>query len=259
MEGDFDQGVSISDRAWQLLTRSLQGARPADYLADVLPAIAVQSQADYLAVVGGDAGQWAAIAETGPRRALPAMLLADVLSRDAAEARGEWAAVALPQSSGAAEALAAHATNGARSADTLAVLRRYAAALAPILELLRTRHQDQRRIRRLEAILGITQKWNQTQEVRPLLNQMAEAATRLLDADRASIFLWDRRATCWSGDRHWESREVSCAFRTTGASWAKCFALENPAASKPRPNPTRSTPRWTDRPVTAREASCVYR
>ena len=29
-------------------------------------------------------------------------------------------------------------------------------------------------------------------EVEPLLADMARAATRLLDADRASIFLWDR-------------------------------------------------------------------
>src|SRR5207253_6864887 len=33
---------------------------------------------------------------------------------------------------------------------------------------------------------------NQTNEMEPLLVQMAEASTRLLAADRASIFLWDR-------------------------------------------------------------------
>ena len=48
------------------------------------------------------------------------------------------------------------------------------------------------RIERLEAILGIASQWNQTNEMEPLLVQMAEAATKLLKADRASIFLWDR-------------------------------------------------------------------
>jgi Nif-specific regulatory protein len=34
---------------------------------------------------------------------------------------------------------------------------------------------------------------NQTREVSPLLEEIPKAATRLLEADRASIFLWDRR------------------------------------------------------------------
>ena len=42
------------------------------------------------------------------------------------------------------------------------------------------------RIDRLEAILEIAQQWNQTREVEPLLVEMAEAATRLFRADRAS-------------------------------------------------------------------------
>ncbi len=44
----------------------------------------------------------------------------------------------------------------------------------------------------MEAILEIANQWNQTHEVEPLLMHMAQAATRLLAADRASIFLWDR-------------------------------------------------------------------
>ena len=56
----------------------------------------------------------------------------------------------------------------------------------------RRRANDARRLRRLEAMLEIASQWNQTHEIEPLLTQMAEAATRLLGADRASIFLWDR-------------------------------------------------------------------
>ncbi len=50
-----------------------------------------------------------------------------------------------------------------------------------------------RRLCRLETVLGIVQQWNRTRQFEPLLLQMAEAATRLLEADRASIFLWDKR------------------------------------------------------------------
>ena len=48
------------------------------------------------------------------------------------------------------------------------------------------------RIERLKTILQIAGSWNKSGELEPLLVQMAEAATRLLGADRASIFLWDR-------------------------------------------------------------------
>lgn len=48
------------------------------------------------------------------------------------------------------------------------------------------------RVERLEAMLAITNEWHQTNEMETLLNRMAEAATRLLEADRASIFLWDK-------------------------------------------------------------------
>jgi Nif-specific regulatory protein len=44
----------------------------------------------------------------------------------------------------------------------------------------------------LEAILEIAGQWNQNLEMDPLLLQMAETSTRLLDSERASIFLWDR-------------------------------------------------------------------
>ena len=67
-----------------------------------------------------------------------------------------------------------------------------ATALGSALLAARTREHQRRRIERLEAILEIASQWNQTHEMEPLLVQMAEAATRLLGADRASIFLWDR-------------------------------------------------------------------
>ena len=69
-------------------------------------------------------------------------------------------------------------------------------ALLPVvreaLTAVRTRSRQAARLRRLETILEIAQEWSRTREMEPLLLQMAEAATRLLQCDRASIFLWDR-------------------------------------------------------------------
>ncbi|NIP86916.1 MAG: sigma-54-dependent Fis family transcriptional regulator, partial [Planctomycetales bacterium] len=76
---------------------------------------------------------------------------------------------------------------------SISLVVRLASVLNEGLAGVRLRHRDRHRIRRLEAILDIANQWNQTRQVEPLLVQMAEASTRLLEADRASIFLWDRR------------------------------------------------------------------
>ena len=74
----------------------------------------------------------------------------------------------------------------------LATVEQLAAVLHQALTAVRRRASLERRLRRLEAVGEIAGQWNLVREVEPLLVQMAEAATRLLGADRASIFLWDR-------------------------------------------------------------------
>ena len=65
-------------------------------------------------------------------------------------------------------------------------------ALGAAASAVRLRETQARRVRRLEAILEIAAQWNQTNEMVELLEQMAATSTRLLDAERASIFLWDK-------------------------------------------------------------------
>ncbi|RCS46302.1 GAF domain-containing protein [Bremerella cremea] len=44
----------------------------------------------------------------------------------------------------------------------------------------------------LKAILSMVQRWQQTDDLPSLLNQMAESSTEFFQAERASIFLWDK-------------------------------------------------------------------
>src|SRR5690606_1745741 len=67
-----------------------------------------------------------------------------------------------------------------------------AGLLSAGLTTVRQRQQAALRLERLEAILEIAAAWSQTLQLKPLLEQMAAASTRLLKAERASIFLWDR-------------------------------------------------------------------
>ena len=81
---------------------------------------------------------------------------------------------------------------GTEPRQTLDKITQLTSALCRGIASVDSRRQNLRRIRRLEAILDIANEWNQAREVIPLFVQMAETATQLLQADRASIFLWDR-------------------------------------------------------------------
>jgi transcriptional regulator with GAF, ATPase, and Fis domain len=74
-------------------------------------------------------------------------------------------------------------------AATLSVL---ADRLSTALTIVDRQAQSNARVGRLQEILAITHEWHQTNEMEILLVRMAKAATRLLEADRASIFLWDK-------------------------------------------------------------------
>jgi transcriptional regulator with GAF, ATPase, and Fis domain len=64
--------------------------------------------------------------------------------------------------------------------------------LADALDHVRGRERDQRQIARQQAVLEIAAQWSRTLQMEKLLARLAETSTRLLNAERASIFLWDR-------------------------------------------------------------------
>jgi Nif-specific regulatory protein len=178
--------------ALELFTTANKADEPDAWLAAALPVIASELGSDYAAVAGADGGRWSIRAEFGATQALPGELLAETLDREAVQSQGNWAAGPMGPRSAQNEALVLHFPQAVTTGATAAV-----GSLLPmireVLELVRARYQQVRRVRRLEAVLEIAQQWNQTREVEPLLVQMAEAATRLFQCDRASIFLWDRQ------------------------------------------------------------------
>jgi Nif-specific regulatory protein len=178
--------------AVELFTAANKSGEPDAWLVAALPVIASELGAEFAAVAVADSGRWGARAESGSTRALPTELLAEALDRDAIQAQGNWAAGPLGPRAGQTEALVLHFPHEV-TADVTAAVGSLLPMIREVLGLVRARHQQVRRVRRLEAVLEIAQQWNQTREVEPLLVQMAEAATRLFQCDRASIFLWDRQ------------------------------------------------------------------
>ena len=189
----FHDNPALAPIATELLWQANHADDRRAYLALVLPSISAAVGGDFIALAAASAGRWTAVAESGDPQALPVHLLAEVLDGDTGDGQGDWVATPLAPHMGTAEALVMHCPAGAKPREALATLAELAPVVHESLAAVANRRQNQRRIHRLEAILEIADQWNQTREVVPLLVQMAEAATRLLGADRASIFLWDRR------------------------------------------------------------------
>jgi len=120
------------------------------------------------------------------------VLLAEALDREKLVVEGNWAAVPLAPGGASGEVLAFFLTQSSAHDNVRSRLTTLASLLGEALDAARHRERQRRRIERLEAILTIASQWKGTNEMEPLLVQMAEAATKLLRADRASIFLWDR-------------------------------------------------------------------
>ena len=190
---DLVENPGLAPVVAELLWRASYAGDPPTYLSDALPAILSAATGDFVALTAPRGGHWATTAEAGNRRSLPVDLLAEVLDREGPGTQQEWVAAPLAPRTPAAGALVLHCAPATQPHKALATLARLTPILYEGLSAVDYRYRNLRRIRRLEAILEIADQWNQAREVVPLLVQMAEAATQLLGADRASIFIWDRR------------------------------------------------------------------
>jgi Nif-specific regulatory protein len=180
---------AVPQLAARILSAALGASRTADFWTTALSSLLPPTGADFAALAAAEAGKWIATAQAGTLQALPTDLLAEVLDRQTDAASAGWAVAGVDQN----EAIALHCPASTPADEALALLTALLPTLRDAGKAVLCRQQDQCSIRRLETVLEITGQWNQTRALEPLLVQMAEAATRLFDADRASIFLWDRR------------------------------------------------------------------
>ncbi|HEX3726385.1 MAG TPA: sigma-54-dependent Fis family transcriptional regulator, partial [Pirellulales bacterium] len=183
----------IAAAAVDLMWRAGQSSTSAAFLSQNLPLVLALAGAEYVgvAVIEGGARP-ALVAGFGPPHNLPWGLIAEVVDRESPLADGPWTAAPLSAHAATGEVALFYTSHEPASQDAGSTIPALALMLGAALGTARQREHDVRRAQRLEAILNIASSWNQTGEMEPLLVQMAEAATRLLEADRASIFLWDR-------------------------------------------------------------------
>lgn len=153
------------------------------YLESVLPSAVETLGGKAAAVVRSIPPDWIVVSATGvSSNHVPTDLAADAIDRGRLAEQGGW--FSMPLTEKHAALLKADVDEAAASA--------FHEALNQAFSAVQEKQRQVRQIRRLEKILEITHAWGQTSCMEALLQAMAEAATELLDADRASIFLWDR-------------------------------------------------------------------
>ena len=146
--------------------------------------------ADTTAIVRGIKGTWRTIAQNGSGSSkeskMPIELFAEVLDSDQPSSASGWIACPIESPNSSGRLLVQK--SAAKSTDEI---ESCSAALAIALNTFSERQQPRQRAERLHAMLDMTARWNQNRETDQLLVEIAEASTRLLDAERATIFLPD--------------------------------------------------------------------
>jgi transcriptional regulator with GAF, ATPase, and Fis domain len=144
-------------------------------------------QADTTALVVSTGGRWRAEVFCGPAISLPERALSHCLAEEHVLKEGSsWL---LPVHWSSAAAILIHNAHVVLHPESLDAMRRLWNSCYAQVAHSQTHYQ---RSQQLKTILGIVAEWQATLQTDVLLERMAQAATRLLSCQRASIFLWDR-------------------------------------------------------------------
>jgi len=168
------------------LVDALRAPTEAAAAEQLLGALCEASAVSAAALLRARAPHWKTIAACPASLKAPTDLGADALdAQQPAQASG-WIALAMPGEGAQTDVLLLKAEIDISAAKEMA------GKLSQVLQVARRLRRATRKADRLEALLSMTNSWRRTSDVRSLLEQMAEAATDLFNADRASIFLWDK-------------------------------------------------------------------
>ncbi|MCS7305791.1 MAG: sigma-54-dependent Fis family transcriptional regulator [Thermoguttaceae bacterium] len=187
---DFARKVSLLvGEIWEQAVR-LESVE--QYLAQLMPRLAEAVGAEFLALVVAEQGRWEVLSSSGCRRLLPEPLLGAAFEQERVHTDGQhWVVVPMSTREEPLAALVGFFPQG-MSEWVQELLHQVSQAFYQAWRRICKFQRALQRVDRLQTLLHITTRWNQTQELETLLVQIAEAATRLMNCERASIFLWDR-------------------------------------------------------------------
>ena len=193
-----DDGVRILQAVEQLVEAAVSANSVAEFLRVQLPELAGELAANSVGVFLRNP-DWVALAQHGRvgLNEMPKNVLMDVLDRDAGfvgplvSVPGTFLAVTPLRSRSHTGAVLVFAGRSFPD-DALPSAMLMSKAVGACLDFLERRNHSNRRIEQLQSILKISLNLSAVHETEPLLELIAREATRLLDCDRSSIFIWDK-------------------------------------------------------------------
>jgi len=187
--------IRLGDR---LLQSASEPSDSSEYLEKFLPEIAAEFSARWAAVICRTP-EWKTSVQFGRHsiRDLPYRFLEDCLDREAAghtacDDPSNWSVVAVPLGPGNQGQRLLVLAGTAFSESSVPWAVGVGRALTHCLSIIDKTADDARRIDRLRSTLDIASSFANMRETEPLLELIANEATRLLECDRASIFIWDK-------------------------------------------------------------------
>ena len=188
---------------FEILRAAAASESTEDFWNSVLETILSITGATATAVFAAEDGHWneqasrdSATGSSETSGKPPLELLSEVADTGRPSLSQGWSAIRIRSGYGASGQAKTPIVISIRDSDwnqlEPAALAKISESLQSGLRIVREHSSVRRRADRLQAILDISQDWNQATKIPELLEEIANAATRLMDAERATIFLWDR-------------------------------------------------------------------
>lgn len=173
-------GVGSSRTLEQLLLDPLESARGGWHV-------------QHIVVMTASKGSWKRIVQTGRAAAVgpDSIHASECLDSRQHKSVPPWHYFPIPSQSHLDLVLCCH---GLGSNAAVEPLLESIALIGQTIDVWQHQLQKSRDVVRLNQILAVAANWHSHQDLDRLLQDMAQTATRLLRADRASIFLWDKAA-----------------------------------------------------------------
>ncbi len=193
-----DDAVRVVELIERLVVAAIDATSANDFLRQQLAEVAGE-----LGVSGAGAmdrrPEWTVLGQSGRWSGTdaPKHVFADVLDKDAGvivplEGTAGVSIAAVPMRARSLTGAVLTFTARNLPEDVLPLAMLIGKATGACLDVIADRTSSAQQIDRLRSILKISRTLSTVKETEPLLELIAREAVRLLDCDRASIFLWDR-------------------------------------------------------------------
>jgi Nif-specific regulatory protein len=195
----MEPSVSFANQLFAAMERSRSIEQ---LLHDPIVALSAAFKISSVLVVTASKGAWKSVVGVGQTTpvvaSIPGVALGECLDTRRTQQASGW--ILIPIASTTAPDLIAcfFRGEGQQDSQTLSVefegLREHVCLLGQAIDGWHRQQRAGREVVRLNQILEVAANWHSHQDLDRLLQDMAQAATRLLRCDRASIFLWDKAA-----------------------------------------------------------------